>query len=868
MPSHECEDREQRLGDDMAKSKAGSADGEIKRRSKVAPKGSQAPSSEAQTPKGKSIFLFADGTGNSSAKAFKTNVWRMYEAVDLGLASRGKHVQIAYYDNGVGTSSFRPLRLLGGIFGIGLKANVLRLYAFLCRNYQPNDRIYVFGFSRGAFTIRLLVGLITSQGIVQPAGDTALSYQVRDAYRAFCADHWPNRAVARFFAWLLRGIRDGLIHLKRLLMRQCLYRDAERLHTDVEFVGVWDTVAAYGGPFAEFTRGIDDWVWPLSMPHYGLSPKVKKARHALALDDERDAFQPLLWDEYREDLMIKKGATVVVGRADDGSDITEVRKVSPDRLKQVWFTGVHSDVGGGYPDESLSYISLLWMMDELSPDPKAPAVDFIDSFIQRAKDLANPYGPIHDSRSGLGAYYRYQPRKIAALTNPTDVKTLSLRDPEISRGLPEHGPLNCVCVHESVIARIMSGIDNYAPAALPKDLSIVAASGPFSTPVLTAADYAKLASAAPGDALREHHQENAWDLAWRRRLLYFSTVAATLLLVALPLFQALDWIEELCSDDRCFARSMLDKALFFVPQSMRDLLGWWTEKPLLVILMLMVIGGFVAWGKRTERRFRDSVRAVWRSYLAGSLTPKVQPSTLREVRESAPYQRTFNFLKWRLLPAFFGILTLLLLAYALVVVLSQALYAVAEPHNTFCKDRPNDRLAAPGYETRFHLTNTCTDLGFNVEARKPYRIELRVTGTWSDGPDQFLFWPVKDFSADPAQGVHKASLLMRAGSPLKRVTGVNWLKPLTEVRTHEVSGPRQYLKWLIGPDIEIRQADFRWDKDKYVALLCPRRNGHLYLMVNDAAPLLSGLLYRNNGGSAQVKVKAEPSVGKCTPPSD
>ena len=281
----------------MVATKQDSARPEATDEFRLAPEGSEAPSSEVQSAHGKSIFLFADGTGNSSAKLFKTNVWRMYEAIDLGLASPGNHVQIGYYDNGVGTSSFRPLALLGGILGIGLKANVLRLYGFLCRNYQPNDRIYVFGFSRGAFTIRLLVGLITSQGILQQVGDTSLSYQIRDAYRAFCSELWPNRALARFIAKIFRAIRDGLIHIYRTMLKQTLYRDTHRLETDVEFVGVWDTVAAYGGPFAEFTRGIDDWVWPLTMPHYGLSPKVKNARHALCLDDERDAFHPLLWDE-------------------------------------------------------------------------------------------------------------------------------------------------------------------------------------------------------------------------------------------------------------------------------------------------------------------------------------------------------------------------------------------------------------------------------------------------------------------------------------------------------------------------------------------------------------------------------------------
>ena len=76
---------------------------------------------------------------------------------------------------------------------------------------------------------------------------------------------------------------------------------------NIEFVGVWDTVAAYGMPIAELTRGIDQWVWPLSMPDYKLSTKVKMARHALALDDERDTFHPLLWDEVAERQPVEDG---------------------------------------------------------------------------------------------------------------------------------------------------------------------------------------------------------------------------------------------------------------------------------------------------------------------------------------------------------------------------------------------------------------------------------------------------------------------------------------------------------------------------------------------------------------------------------
>src|SRR6202047_441684 len=110
----------------------------------------------------RNIVLLSDGTGNSAAKVWRTNVRRTFEALDLS-----GNDQIAIYDDGVGTSSFKPLAILGGAFGYGLKRNVLNLYKFLCRNYQDGDQIYAFGFSRGAFTIRIVVGLVLNQGLVK-----------------------------------------------------------------------------------------------------------------------------------------------------------------------------------------------------------------------------------------------------------------------------------------------------------------------------------------------------------------------------------------------------------------------------------------------------------------------------------------------------------------------------------------------------------------------------------------------------------------------------------------------------------------------------------------------------------------------------
>ena len=118
----------------------------------------------------RNIVLLSDGTGNSAAKLNKTNVWTLYQALDLGGDD-----QIAYYDDGVGTAGFRPLRLLGGAFGWGLSRNVRQLYRFLCRHYRAGDQVYIFGFSRGAFTARTLAGLIARCGVLDcskavPAG--------------------------------------------------------------------------------------------------------------------------------------------------------------------------------------------------------------------------------------------------------------------------------------------------------------------------------------------------------------------------------------------------------------------------------------------------------------------------------------------------------------------------------------------------------------------------------------------------------------------------------------------------------------------------------------------------------------------------
>src|SRR5882757_527321 len=162
--------------------------------------------SGARASMSKNIVLLSDGTGNSAAKVLKTNVWRLFQVLDL----RDPNSQIAFYDDGVGTSSFKLFAILGGVFGFGLKRNVIAIYSFCCRNYQRGDRIYCFGFSRGSFTIRVVAGLIASQGLVKYDYDEAeLGRFAADAYRRYRRRY--NGGILKFlgrFAIDLRGLRD------------------------------------------------------------------------------------------------------------------------------------------------------------------------------------------------------------------------------------------------------------------------------------------------------------------------------------------------------------------------------------------------------------------------------------------------------------------------------------------------------------------------------------------------------------------------------------------------------------------------------------------------------------------------------------
>ncbi len=798
---------------------------------------------------GRNIVLLADGTGNSSGKLFRTNVWRLYQAVDQAPpsgATAGQPQQIAYYHDGVGTSSFKPLAILGGAFGWGLKRNVLDLYSFLCRAYRPGDRIYAFGFSRGAFTIRVLIGLIVDQGLLRDPSEADLPHLVRDAYRAFrrAGFHRPAGS-ANPILWLrdqLRSARYYLVRAWRKLWKQAIYDPQINYKAGadfaVNFVGVWDTVAAYGLPFDELTHGIDKWVWPLSMPDYKLSERVLCARHALALDDERNTFHPLLWDEVHEATLIAQ----YEADAKDGLPPEKRRGVPSSRLEQVWFAGVHSDIGGGYPDDGQSYVTLQWMIDEaakagLRCEPTALAE------VARA---ANPLAPLHNSRRGLAGYYRYQPRKIgawaldpAAAHKRLDDTTFIMRDPRLDEGL-----LTAVKLHPSVLTRIAHAPSRYSPIVVPRRYTLYGANGVTDRGPLAAAE-----------------QEAVWNLVWKRRIGYFATLAASFGLAVMPLYH--HWHPPAaCTGPQCALTPFIESAAALLP----GIAGPWSDAfartPGTFAALVAALVVLLLWSAALQRRIVDAIHAVWQNPPQRVRKYRLD-SAIIGLRRNWLYQHGLRWLKWKLLPTAAGLGTLVLAAIAVVIppyfTYERALIALDDPlcgNQSSGVAQPVGTNYAPartanGAPVPFPTNDACWPMGRTVKAGERYRIMLTVTAPWLD--ETIPASPL-GFASDQFRGItgYVALFLRRS------ITG-RWFQPYIAV----LDGDRTHAYPLEFQAIDLPET--------YVADFEAPRDGEVFLFVNDvvvrptalANVLLDGYLdkaglrsfYTNNYGAADVSIR-------------
>lgn len=316
----------------------------------------------------KNIVVCCDGTANEFAQN-RTNVIKLYSTLDPDGPE-----QVSFYHPGIGTmepfGSLSPItrkltRLLGMAVGYGLGNDIRDAYAFLMQSYEPGDQIYLFGFSRGAFTVRAVASLIHMYGMIRKGNEPLIPYAIRMLMGIQRAKS-PND-VAEYF---------DLAH-QFLETMACA-------KPQIRFVGVWDTVSSVG------------WIEnPLHLPAEANNPDIEIGRHAVSIDEHRAFFRSHLWQP--------------------PSDPTKPR--GPRDVMQVWFPGVHCDVGGGYPEaeSGISKYALKWILDEakaagLKVDPlKESEVLGLSEGSQYAP--AKPDAKKHESLTGLWNIAEFIPKK-------------------------------------------------------------------------------------------------------------------------------------------------------------------------------------------------------------------------------------------------------------------------------------------------------------------------------------------------------------------------------------------------------------------------------------------------------------------------
>ncbi len=367
----------------------------------------------------------ANATGEGAVRS--TNVWKLFvdlagtvTAETVALPSEqekvfsgtdGLPIQVAKYMHGVGDSSNLAIKALGGLFGAGVIVRIVRGYTYISRNYEPGDVIHIVGFSRGAYTARALAGMICSVGLLNRS-----KYDSGDKFNAY---------MLGMGAWLkARGVvfggggpvsrwLTGLVHQAELLASRLLFSRGDFITgVPIQSVAVWDTVGSLGLPLYIQDKRRDTF----SFVDTKLNPNVTSGFHAMALDERRRDFPVTRW-------VMRKG------------------------VEEVWFSGCHSDVGGGYPpgETGLSDLALAWMMARLQAQGVtfAPNLPVKPDLTHYAQDFHTPWtSPPFDIDP--------EPRVPVA----TDAF-----DPTVRRRWEECAPYRATWAADSIMAKVMQSLD-------------------------------------------------------------------------------------------------------------------------------------------------------------------------------------------------------------------------------------------------------------------------------------------------------------------------------------------------------------------------------------------------------------------------
>jgi hypothetical protein len=500
---------------------------------------------------------------------------------------------------------------------------------------------------------------------------------------------------------------------------------------------------------------------------------------------------------------------------DDGK-----RYIADEQISQVWFAGVHSNVGGGYPDDALAYIPLVWMMTEaqrcglrFKSDQRQPAAD-PDPF-KNAISMCDKDGRLYDPRKGLGSYYRYGPRKLAELCD----YRFSRKD-EVVIERPK--------VHASAFKRIASRSQSYAPVGLPKTYDVVTEDGLVLTP-----DQYGFESSA-GALARTETQEHVWNEIWKRRLVYFATVGATAWLLLYPLARSLPPSDEYISRIR-WVSDIIRVVGGFLPGFAQTWINGYARSPGQFLALLFLASALSLWGVVLSTRITDRMNAIWQKT---PTAPTGLPTNwIYLLRASRPYVWFHRQLKRRWAPAFFAVSFI----YLGVTFASHLAYNVQDIYGLACDESPAAQGLARGKQATFDFKTSqfCAGTGIAVDGfGARYLIQVETTEPFRDGG---IPSPLGGFyTTDPPSWWQRAALML--GVPLRRELTRPWFRLV--LRYGATGGEEVFL----DPDPE---------DGKIETVIRPTRSGELFIFVNDAVlgiPRLYDVFYRNNEGSAKLVV--------------
>jgi uncharacterized protein (DUF2235 family) len=413
----------------------------------------------------KNIVICCDGTGNEISENI-SNVLKLYRT--LRKSGKTEPHQVVFYDPGVGTLA-RPdpwkkwwreaSAIFGLITGYGLDDNVLDAYEFLARNYEEGDDIYLFGFSRGAYTVRVLAGLIHKAGLVDVA-QINLAGSGLTAYKQVSAGFEARTRLLDARRLADGAGQDAAGPVTRDDQAAQFGRILSVKWPTVKFVGVWDTVASVIVPRPDrlYCPSFEQLAYTRE------NSSVRIFRQAIAIDERRRMFRLQPWEPNQ---------TFMSNR------FSETNNAAPQDAQQVWFAGVHGDIGGGYPekDSGLSKYPLLWMIEEAVKCGLAVNPATVNQLAWGRQRQGSPFSYVapdfmsaaHDSMSAAWRLLEYIPK-------PDKYKEWQARESALGFYIPDAEPRvipEDAFIHESVVEKIAKD-PNYRPVNMPARYQVIA----------------------------------------------------------------------------------------------------------------------------------------------------------------------------------------------------------------------------------------------------------------------------------------------------------------------------------------------------------------------------------------------------------